>query len=276
MNKRTIFFLLVSLTGLGQITLEHTYDGSLIDDNRSDFVSVKVGPGDSKYIYTTKSNGFRIYNSDHTLYDTGHFPVSTTNFSVSHFTTSLFDCDSTTMEYLFYSVDIVGSYFVNQNVSIYRTDGTLLFSRDSANGSRVLFSHGVITDNVYQTSTGARMVLPMSNGDIEIYELCGNVPSNYLSSGNPTENATAEFGSLKVFPNPASNFSTVEFQLPENNRSGEVIVMSQEGKQVRRIPVNEFEGQQTFSTLNLESGVYFYYLKTSSTITPSVKQIIIN
>lgn len=107
-------------------------------------------------------------------------------FQVIYVTRTLFDCDSSNIEYIFQAA--TNSF---KSFYIMRTDSTQIFKLDSANGpfcagSCLGFSD--IIQPIKNTSAGSKLFLqrPYSayNGKIFIYSLCGTLPVVSLTSLN--------------------------------------------------------------------------------------------
>src|SRR5690348_16908521 len=114
-----LMFIVSSFKISNAQTLEHVYNFRY-----KEFHVCDLGNNDYKYVIVD-SSGFSIYNLDHSPYLLNYVPPvpifrAPEYYAVGYVTKSLFDCDSTTLEYA----------LVGLNFLIYRTDGTLLFERD--------------------------------------------------------------------------------------------------------------------------------------------------
>ncbi|GAB4379676.1 MAG: hypothetical protein Kow0075_10480 [Salibacteraceae bacterium] len=65
---------------------------------------------------------------------------------------------------------------------------------------------------------------------------------------------------LLIYPNPAKNAVTIEFELPENVERGLITVYNIGGKQVMSGNVNASKKQVTMDISALQGGVYIYLL----------------
>lgn len=218
MKKIWKYFLLLGVIYLAkqssvnaQITLEHQY---IISGNKLFYIT-DIGNNDYKYVIMDTA-GLSIYNLDYSPYLLNFVPPiplgrPPSYYEVAYISKSLFDCDSATLEY----VIVNGIY--PANFYIYRTDGTLLFERDSVTGP---YAIGNLDGSLYQkpivnTPDGTRLFLfgRDFNGypdTMYIYSLCGTLPESVNEM--PVDNSY-----VKVFPNPADGI--INFQInPPNNQ----------------------------------------------------------
>lgn len=271
----TITFLLVSLSIRSQITLEHTYPGiSWLTSNKNNMSLVHVGNGIYKYVYLNFSN-FKIYNSNHSLYASGTVPSSAmplANNTIWYFTTSMFDCDSSNIEYVVSSSDLSNPPCHNCKVSVCRTDGTVIFTRDSAmiyvGGAQLPIGRSPIMNS----DNGTKMLVELTNGNLEIYDLCDSLPSNYLSVTTGNGQGTSH---LFSYPNPSINNTIIKYQLPVNINQGEIVFYNTTGIEVKRFKVDRNFKTLQISTQDIPSGTYYYALITSAGQSEAKKHIVI-
>src|SRR5207247_11291030 len=105
-------------------------------------------------------------------------------FQVLYVTRSLFDCDTSNIEYVY--ANTVGG---TKPFYIMRTDGTQLFQLDSAIGYFCLgYCLGLsdIIKLIRNTSAGAKLFLNnvQGNQDVHIYSLCGTLPEEVFDFMN--------------------------------------------------------------------------------------------
>jgi len=163
--------------GNAQITLQFEFDSTTINT----FYCTDIGNNEFKYVFEdTKTNSFSLYNMDMSSFITDiHIPSSDSiikGWSVLYITRTLFDCDSSNIEYV-YENAIDAHRF-----SIFRTDGIMLFQLDSANGP---YSYGGVQGGAYDfrpiqnTSDGTKLFLQKLLGQdhfkLLIYSLCGKL-----------------------------------------------------------------------------------------------------
>src|ERR1043165_6491616 len=125
--KKVVLFILATASSIvsnGQITLDtmvYRYLGE-------DFKPVQISSTETKWFFAdTTNNTFSLFNMDFTPFITNvvvpePFAPASSSMQALYITRSLFDCDSTNIEYAYYSPRNIGKSF-----KVLRTDGTLLF-----------------------------------------------------------------------------------------------------------------------------------------------------
>jgi len=242
-----------------QITLDTIIYGYL----GYQFKTVQIAINETKWFYAdTVSNTFSLYNMDFTPFMTSiavpePFAFPTSAMQVLYITRTLFDCDSSNIEYAYYSANNNGKPF-----RILRTDGTLLFQLDSANGP---FAYGApmggsdMIRPIVNTSGGAKLFLqkyPLLQ-PIYVYSLCGTLPEDIFDFALESQSF------MKIFPNPSSGFMTFQISPPDNINEYELVILDNNAREMRREKVH---GNNTY-TINVSdysSGTYFYSLCTKS------------
>ena len=77
------------------------------------------------------------------------------------------------------------------------------------------------------------------------------------------------------YPNPCQNHIMIDFQLPENDKMGEILFFNVNGKLMKRLNIEKGMRCMKISTNDLNNGIYFYYLltKTSNSIVKKLEII---
>ncbi|MEO8088404.1 MAG: T9SS type A sorting domain-containing protein [Bacteroidota bacterium] len=156
------------------------------------------------------------------------------------------------------------------NFYVFRTDGTLLFEKDSvtlpyAYGANVgtIEIHGITN-----TNTGAKLMLFNRQLQFFIYGLCGSLPeiiSTLIQSSS----------FVKVFPNPSSGKIYFNAVSPGNLEDYELIIYNSQFQTIKTVSI--LAGKEIEVVLdceNLNSGTYFYCLQNKNKIFQSSKFII--
>ena len=192
-------------------------------------------------------------------------------YYVSFFTSTLFDCDSSNIEYAIASADY-STFPSSQNVvSIYRTDGTRIFHRDSANIWQGTLPLGRVRTFIQNADNGAKMMLDLENGDVEVWDLCDSVPTGYSMAKAPL---SGDFDLLS-YPNPGSSHTTIKYSLPEGLYQGEIVFYNSSGAEIKRFLVDRNFNTLEISTQDLKSGAYYYILVTAEGRSEGQKHVII-
>ncbi len=71
---------------------------------------------------------------------------------------------------------------------------------------------------------------------------------------------------VSVQPNPASNWISVDYSLPLNETTAELIITSTAGSIVKNLILQENIGQKVIDLSNIPSGTYSYNIKSLSFI----------
>ena len=249
-----------------QINLEHTYlksDIRLVDLGDSVYNYLKLEVNNYQYRYT-------LYHMNHSVNVSDTLPMRgnpDTWIYVYYFSRSLFDCDTSNIEFLLvYCVAPPSGY---SYVSIYRTDGTRLFMRDSA-----AFGFSTTGDNSYirivKTPVGTKMILPLINNNTEVYNLCGTLPTG-MSVNKPDDYN----GLSSPYPNPAMSYTRIDYKLPEDVSSGELVFYDTRGIEVKRFKVDHNFTDLQLNTSDLRAGTYYYNLQIHGKVTEGKKLVVI-
>ncbi|MDB5283272.1 MAG: hypothetical protein JWO06_2347 [Bacteroidota bacterium] len=255
----------------GQITLDTTFSCFL----GYDFKPVQISVNETKWFFAdTLHNTFSLYNMDFSPFLTNialpePFAMTSANaMQVLYISRTLFDCDSSNIEYAYYSPDGIGKPF-----KVLRTDGTVLFQLDSANGPYAYGANLGGTDlirPIINTSDGAKLILQKSTSLQKfIYSLCGSLPTGVFDFRDQT------ISYIKAFPNPASQTVNFKITVPDNMGVYELIIRDGNGKGVNHIKGYGANSEISIDVSNYSAGAYFYALATENRLYKSDKFIIL-
>jgi hypothetical protein len=260
----------------GQITLDTVIYPSISFGD--DFYIAQISESETKYVLLDTTNStFSLYNLDFSFFIKDvelPEPLSYSSNSPMqplYITRALFDCDSTNIEYAYYSPN-----GVNKKFRVMRTDGTTLLEIDSANGPYCIGSCLGFTDVIVpirNTSEGTKLFLQQfkPSQKISIYSLCGKLLNNTFDFSS-----TNQFSSfIKVFPNPASNSISFQTNFPDNINEYELIIFDIDGKEIRNVKLKNNNVKYDLDVGYLNSGNYFYSLKHKNEIYKSGKFLLI-
>jgi len=254
--KKTILIviaILQSIVAQSQIALEHTYDTTNFSDNMPLF-KIQLEAGGSKYVAVNNSEQrMVIYNLDHTVYKT--INLASGSWLILYISDHLFALDDK-IEYLDF-----GSNGSNGWLRIYNEDGVLIWEELDSLGCVVYYHSADFVYPVVNTDSGAKLIthIVLSPGSgtfkAKVYGLPGTLtPANIQLYENQFEEA------MKIYPNPSSSQSTIEFELPQGKQRGEIIIYDVVGNEIKRIPVTSEQKKLTVDNSLLPSGTYFYHL----------------
>jgi hypothetical protein len=277
MKKLTTILLTTFLlhTAKAQITLDTTFNAFAYIGYG--YKIVQISATESKWYFAdTVNNTFSLYNMDRTPFITNvavplPFSPYNENYQAIYITRTLFDCDSSNIEYLY---EAPSSGHCYNTVFIMRTDGTQLFRQDSARCPYLIGSIMGGSDwvrPIVNTSSGARLFIchPYcgSNEFISAYSLCGSIPTETFDFTNTSQ----QF--VSIFPNPSSNSLTFEIHPPSNLEEFQLVIIDNNGTEVKREQLKD-NYHVTVDVTNFSNGNYFYSLFTKSKSYQSGKFII--
>ena len=252
-----------------QITLEQQVDTFSIGYY---FKAVHISDTETKwFIADTSGTFFNLFNLDWTPFLTNIAlpePMGF-NFQVLYITRSLFDCDTSNIEFMYENPLVV-----DNSLKVLRTDGTVLLQVDSANAPYCFGAcggGGEVTVPIINTEDNAKLfVQKYVNGipTILIYGLCGKLPTGYLDF------SAVEQPLVKLYPNPAAEKLTFEVMLPDNQHDYELIIHNALSQEVKRITPGRSSGCFELNTQDFPSGTYSYLLVAPKQLPRSGKFVI--
>lgn len=267
----TCILIFCSVNVKAQLTLEHTY--VYPKPPMHDIFLTNIGHSNYKYVlWDTYNCKLNLYNIDHTPFQVNiNVPMcdSAIYYRIGFITNTMFDCDSATVEYAMmgYSSDPTKKFYV------FRTDGTILFSRDSVT---VPYCYGCGVGSfeirpVTNTPAGTKLRLfKEENGMMHqsVYSLCDSLPSE-------VKEPEFLYSPIKVFPNPSSN--EIHFEIiPFSNLEEFTLEIMNTSSQVIKIFKTSGTKILYLNTASLPSGIYLYSLRNKERTMVSAGKFIIN
>jgi len=259
MKKLLLFFtsiLLLNTSSHSQVTLDHVFH-----KESTEFFITDIGNNDLKYVFEDTS-GFKMYNLDYSLYMNVVTPIplwkSPNYYLIAYITKSLFDCDSSNIEYVITAPTHLGNFY------IYRTNGTLLFEKDSVTGIYdIVAADGQIQEKpIFKTPIGTKLWLIRNcciQDSIWVYSLCGDIPTvvydNFLDESY-----------VKVFPNPTNGIINFQITQPSNQEKFKLTIYNSSFQKVDEANIIEKNYQLDTKQKSLSSGTYLFDLRTENKI----------
>jgi hypothetical protein len=263
MKKIFLIILLSSCSASkAQIVLEAVRDSMWLDE---EFKTVQISPTETKWFFNdTVNNTFSLYNMDYSPFLTNiavPVPFNSASgfdhFSVLYITRSLFDCDTSNIEFIYEAPHNIKPLWVM------RTDGTILLQVDSANLPYCFGCRGGTEDilPIVNTSAGSKLFIQKTGlgwNKVFVYSLCGSLSTEILDF---TSTQSESF--VKVFPNPSSSSLTFQINPPDNINEIELVIIDDNAKEVSR---EKIKGESTYKIeiSNFHNGTYFYSLCTKN------------
>lgn len=260
--KKLLFlpFLFIALFSIGQIDEITEIEGMSLE------VRVLLIDHDMPKIlvYEPSENHFDLYNEDYTLYRSVDIPyeyVGSGQYNMFHVSRSLFDCDTTNIEYL-----ISWSGQTQSWTKVIREDETELLSEGdvvyNAFNTTVPESNGIVSgpNGSLLHLEGAFSGPPLS----KIFQICGQLPQN-ISRMDSTMTGLTEveqpLDQLKLYPNPSDSQITIDYNL-NGNESGVLEIYSMEGKLVEKKQLGSFFNKVMLDISGFSAGTYMVNILT--------------
>ena len=238
-----------------------------------DFYTAQISATETKYVLLdTTANTFSLYNINFTPFLLNipvpePFAMATVGFQPIYISRSLFDCDTSNIEYAYEAPTNSTKTF-----RIMRTDGTILFQLDSANGPYCVGGCLGMSDIIVpikNTSAGTKLFLQRPyTTSIHIYSLCGTLPTDIFDFSETQKSF------IKVFPNPTAYTLTFQINPPDNLNEYELVLLDNNAKEIKRLKVNSPTANYTIDISNFCSGTYYYTLCTKTKASQTGKFII--
>lgn len=257
-----LIFWFFTTTLFSQITLEKSYASTYDGNISKQFGLVNLGNSNYKYYFINlTSYQITLYNLNHSVYKNITIPISG-NIVVSYISSSLFDCDTSDIEYL-----VTPAYSSTAKYTrVYDENGTLLFNEFGtlSNACQPVCNTTVPMvsypkELIFNTPNGTKMILSYNNDSTKVFSLCGTLtPVSVKEINNLNEHRI-----LDAFPNPSSSSTTIQYELPNGVYKGEIDILNSLGQVLKTYQV---DNQFTYITVPISSfatGTYFYRLKTS-------------
>ena len=262
-------FLIISFTGIAQITYEATYTTSTFD-----YPVIKYFNHTSPKWMVIDYNNIYLYNLDHSLFR--QIPLYDDSAGVQYLSDNLFDTDSSNFEYIFHK---------GYSFKIVREDNTVLFSRDTASiGGFALISDLNLQQSIFATDSGTKMRIWIANpasNRYEIYSLPGTLACPMDCGGIPYQIINQGTGGLysknlnNPYPNPASSQTNIPIELPQGINKGEIVLYDLKGRELKRYTVDRTFSHLLLNTTDLAAGAYYYQLQTTKSNSNGKKLIVI-
>ena len=230
-----------------------------------------------------------FYNTDYSVFKTVNIDLETLfaanpfhqpALDINYVAENLFDQDG--------DIDLLGSltYYNSSDdlyaqVLIFNEDGSVLFSTDIDNTNAFIINPTIanssLTSSLIRTPDGVRMILDVfyingSTYQYDVYSLPGSLPSNVpglKSADELSEN------SMMTYPNPAHEYVDINYRLSDNQQSGTIQLMDNQGKIIQQIQVNRNQGVVRMLVPNSCQGLYYYKLNSQRGIPRTGKVVII-
>lgn len=275
MKKLSCIILIALSTSLfGQINLLNTYTKQIY--------LTKLHVSGYKYVEVNLTTSLiTVYNTNNSVFATMTIqPQPYSIQSVGYISENLFDLDNG-LEY--YVTTYTSSPTTYNIFKVYNDNGTLLFQRDSASlyQTNSVSTFGLFrADPIFYDGVSTKMRLQVGYGTTtryELYNLPGTITCGDCSNGTVTaiySNPKTDISSENIiYPNPASDFIKIKYQLPDKAKKAEIKVFDSTGKLQE-----SFEITSTFDFIYLpksySNGLYYFQLLVDNQVLKTEKIII--
>jgi len=273
--KKIILMALLALemTANAQITLEHIYDSASVhDNNRLMMVDFEI-TGQHYVRINREGKTINIYDLNHSLTKTisySGFPINPNLCPIILYLSEiLFDNDP--------DIDFMWIYTVNyiDYTQIYNENGTLIFQGDSMS-PMVFVTEPQFQFPIYNTANGTKMILSCDNNiyqQAKVFSLPGTLTTDIAEANGQLMQQNGQLS--KLYPNPSNGAVTLQYELPEGETEGELILYNMQGLEVKRYKIDNTFNDILLDNTQLPAGTYFYQLQTSKGAVGTKKMVII-
>jgi hypothetical protein len=263
----SIIFFQFPKVCFSQINLEQQYN-----IYKKTFYVSDIGNNNYKYIISD-SIGFSLYNLDHTPYLLNVVSPITlwsppTFYQISYVSNSLFDCDSSNIEY------VVTQWNHPANFYIYRTDNTLLFQKDSVTGYfSVAYADGSqYLQPIENTPSGTKLFLSDNKSgviadNLYVYSLCGTLPASI-------NKVLEDNNSILVYPNPTNGLINFKLRKSAQNEKYKLTIFNSFFQKIDEVLINGNDYSIDIKQKSYSAGLYLFDLKSADRIIQTGKFVI--
>lgn len=255
--KALFSLLCCAFFGVAQAQLEFVHDFSVPPEY---YTSWALIDNDMPKMIARANGDIQVYNLDFSLYAQITVPdeyADTPNYL--YITRSLFDCDTTQLEYMvaYSHINPAESY-----IRVLREDGTELFALDGYSLNSSYIDSDLTTVDMVSDSAGTYFgfITEALSNDIKVYRACGQLPQmsprnsdGSIVSGLQAGDAPA--GRMRMFPNPGTDHIKVEYDLRGQPR-GVLTVFDLSGRQVLEKKLGPVFNHLVIDVSNFKAGTY--------------------
>lgn len=252
-------FLLVSVTGYAQVSLEHVYSGAA--------EMADVEDAGYKYFVTNYlNNSITVYHEDHSYWKTIQLSVPQNQYlyDVAYLSSRLFNRDDQLellmVTYRYITVTDTSGYYIYET-RVVNESGSVL--ADVPGGG---YSYTFTNSN-----NKNKLVVYIYDFSISDYIISTEIfglpdPVNGINESS--------FRELMPYPNPADKNINLPCNVELKNGNNEVIVTDISGREISRKAANGHEGYVNIDTSSLPAGTYVYKIVNNGITIPGRKFII--
>ena len=279
-NYILIALIAFSINANAQITLEHTYDSAGVffsNTGPQQLYIVNLEVSGEKIVFVDRVDKLvRFYNLNHTPWKTISFSAATDlwpNINVQailYISQHLFNTDDA-IEFMYVDYTEAQDTMITQ---IINEDGSILFTVNQQ-APAIITNVPQIQVPIYNTTSGTKLILSGLDGKAYFYVLPGTLTTAIAEANNNliAVQQNGEFSNL--YPNPSNGVVTLQYELPQGETEGELILYDLQGIEVKRYTVDNTFKDVLIDNTQLPAGTYFYQLISGKGIVGVKKMVVI-
>lgn len=267
-NIKLALLVLLAATKTSFVTaqpvLEHTY-------NTGNMQTVLLSAGMKYYFHDRNAMKFTFYNEDHTLYkevDLSTFlPVGYSNYYVEHISDKLINTDSKIEFLIEFSYPFYTHIYINEDgVEVFDFD---LLSNYQDPTLRFEISFIKTAHNIYKMIVSYQDHADINQNWTKVYSLPGNLPeiTSTIAPYAPLD--------LKAFPNPASAYTRIAYELPTNFNKGQIRFFDTKGRFISEYEIGKDFNDILINTSGYQEGIYVYQLWANNELKGTDKLVVL-
>jgi hypothetical protein len=241
-----LLYLLLAAKAYPQINLEATYNysGTFTELSQS---------GYKFYVMDVGNNQCRMYNTNHSLWKTINLAVPANHYlyDIRYVSENLFTTDnSIALAYTYYTYDAVNEYYT-YTTRIVRENGSLLLQVPGC----------ALVQVVEGQALGTKMLAFVFDYSVFPYTVqtqVHNLPGNLvgINIGEPDNGSVPSM----IWPNPASLFTNIAYQLPGDAKTGELMLFDMQGRVLKQMVLDARANTIIIPTAGFPAGTYSYLI----------------
>jgi len=273
-----IFLFAFTINAEAQVVWEHTYDSASTIAPGSGFnqlMIVNFEISGDRYVKIDRwGKTIKIYDINHSIIKSINIAAFSTDGGTPgigdllYFSETLFNTDNK-MEFMYIRDPTISSPY--PITYIYNEDGNVIFSDTGAAMIRLNFEQQQFP--IYNTSMGTKMILSYDNGQAKVFSLPGTLSTAIAEANGQLMQQNGAFSNL--YPNPSNGSVTLQYELPKEERQGELILYNMQGTEIKRYKVDNTFKDILLDNTQLPAGTYFYQLQTKKGAVGTKKMVVI-
>ena len=117
------------------------------------------------------------------------------------------------------------------------------------------------------------MILSYTNMQAKVFSLSGTLTTDIAEANGLLMQQSGQLS--KLYPNPSNGAVTLQYELPNGETEGELILYNMQGMEVKRYKIDNTFNDILLDNTQLPAGTYFYQLQTSKGAVGTKKMVII-